>query len=314
MRLEPSCAQVSSNSTQSEWLKRQVDELRDPGKTERRLRANKNLDGSAIFTTPVDQLKIEKLPVPSLKLRDLKRGGVHSGGGDEIGLEFIAAVREAIFDAQLYSFLEKDDFPWFDLMPFASTLSVVAQETPLTENGEPTLSVAMNDVSTKTILVQRSIWNSIQDRRIRNLIALNQTILMMDGKSRGYSEQALRSAQSQGLSGLVLWNAKPQELSAKEKADSATHQCVWSFKSLQRAAVLLESEAQECVLNLKTPEQYQIRVLHAERLTERCVTSCSATPDSLAIAKKCRDYVQTRESMVSTVKRLAPQCLIGGKR
>lgn len=305
----PCFAQVARTSTSAESFEKLMADIRAPRAATERLKANKNLQGKDVLTKPLDQLRIQKAPILNRSLKDLKRGGVDSGGGDQIGLEFIAELRQSIFDFALMNYDEKENFPWSDLAPYAITLNIVAIDTPIKVGGEITTRVAYNDLSSATIILQRGIWNSIRDRRVRGLIAMNQVLLMQQKKATGFAQQAYVSAVAQGINPLILWDGKERELTNEDRSATASHQCLWSYSSLQRVAKVLENEANFCAAKLRLPEQFQITNMHVEQLVARCETTCALKTDTKILAERCREYRDHLQSLLGSVQKIAPFCL-----
>lgn len=280
-----------------------------PKKMEGYLKQNSTLEGRDGLTKTLDQLRIRDMNLKGFDLKNLsKKGGVDSGGGDQLGLEFQSALIESQLDYKQYSYDDMDTFIWTDLSIYGSTLTVVAADKMVKENGEASFRVAENDVAKKVIRVNRAIWNSIRDRRIKNAIALNQVLLMRDGKASGFTARALEALSGAGISGMALYNGQAAPLDAKEAQQTRQHQCLWSFKTLARVSKAFESEIVLCSYEGK-PAQYFVRASQIESLVSRCETLCSTQADLQSIAKKCHDYRTQYSQIVRAAKNIQPMCM-----
>ena len=290
-----------------------MDQILRPRKVEGYFKENGSLEGKAILVKPLEQLTIPKVDLKSFDVKTMsKRGGVHSGGGDQIGLEFLSALGDSQLDYKQYSYAENDQFLWSDLSQYGATLTVVAVDQLVKENGEKSFRVAENYVAKKTILINRAMWNSITDRRIKNAIALNQVLLMREGKPSGFTERALTSLSGQRLSGMALYDGKSAPLDAKETITSNEHQCLWSFKTLERVAKSAEFDLYSCRYKEK-PELLFVRASQVVGLIDRCVSQCSSSADLRTLAGKCSAYRSQYALLVKTAKRINPECAPGGK-
>lgn len=224
-------------------------------------------------------LKDFTIPNPDLKTFNFKliisgkKGAVDGGGGDELGIEFQLAVSDFVREYKQYQFNPTDLVNWGDVTNFASALHYQAADAAqFSVGGQPSLSITMNDLASKTVFVRREAWNTITDQRIKNAIAMNAALLMKRGQVTGVTQEAYQDLSAAGISPSVLAFGVASAPSAKDAAETRSSQCVWARKRLEEeiswwnGTALTECDSVPGIMKFKSDL--------IDTLALRCLTNC----------------------------------------
>lgn len=256
-----------------------------------------------------EDIKVLTPPIEGLDLKNLlkkKKGGVDGGGGDSIGIEFQLAIADATGDYVQYSSGPKPDFDWLEINQYASSLHVVAVDDVLMSNNRPV--IALNEVETKTVRVQRRMWNAIPDIRIKTAIALNMVLAMKKQKAFDFAVVPDNMLVAAGISGNALFDGQKHDLEGLELQNHASSQCLYGFEQQKRFFELWKLDVLMCT-ETTYPGLVKLRSDRFEQVATRCLDFCHGSPTYDQIHQACEAQAREYFELLKGFRRLTPKCV-----
>lgn len=148
--------------------------------------------------------KIEKTFIQGIIY--LSVGGNSGGGGDDVGMNFLKTIRDAIENLRRlmpedYQLIQKNNI---EKIVSNVKIIVVDENLGVRHKGYIQNSVAVNLPQTRVILVNRTKWNAINDMRMREAIAIHEVLSLEKIESTGKYSISAKYLHLQGSSDLEL--------------------------------------------------------------------------------------------------------------
>lgn len=153
-----------------------------------------------IFTTILTSIFI------SVAHATILRGNEGPHGGDDVGLDFRITAQSALDDIKRNRPEIKNLFSVDDAQKTLDKSNIITVDTPLKVNlnGKTQDSVATNDISSNTILINRARWNTVTDPRVRVGIALHEVLGLMELEQTGFYPISSRYIAKFGITAAAL--------------------------------------------------------------------------------------------------------------
>jgi hypothetical protein len=141
------------------------------------------------------------------------RSGQDRGGGDEIGLEFVAIAQSTLADLQKNQNFLYEQIKSKNLDEILVNMRVMTVDTSLKVSVGPVTqdSVAVNDRKDQTILVNRQRWHAIRDVRVKAGIVLHEILSLAGLEETGFYPISSRYVNDLGISSEAIQPIKDED-------------------------------------------------------------------------------------------------------